>query len=223
VRPIRADGGKAGVVGGSVAGTIDEPGARDVYTYDLHAGDLLYLDGVAACGATTAAKYQLYDAVGNPQLGFDVDVCEDWGRVAVPTDGRYELVVQSDHGGIGPYSILVTGIRPDGGGVVESGGTAAGTIDVAGAIDRWTFEAPVGATVVLTPQLECVDGLKYDVYAPGTESTEIGSAHPICEPTDPFVVTSGGQHTIWVGSTGAASTGPATGAYSLLLTITPPA
>ena len=36
-------------------------------------------------------------------------------------------------------------------------------------------------------------------------------------------MTSGGPHTIWVGATGAASTGPATGAYSLLLTITPPA
>jgi CHAT domain len=223
VRPIRADIERAGVVGGSAAGTIDEPGARDVFAYDLHAGDLLYLDGVAACGPTAAAKYQLLDAAGHPQLAFAVDVCQDWGRVAIPADGQYDLVVQSEQGGTGPYSILVTGIRPDGGGVVEAGGTAVGTIDTAGAIDRWTFEAPVGATVVVTPQLECVDGLEYDVYPPGTESTEIGSAHPICEPTDPFVVTSGGQHTIWVRSTGAASTGPATGAYSLVLTITPPA
>ena len=167
--------------------------------------------------------YQLTNSVGDPLLGFDTNSCQDWGRVPIPADGRYDLVVHSASGATGPYSILATAIRPDGGGVVASGEAAAGTIDVAGAVDRWTFEAPVGATVTITPELGCVDGLKYDLYPPGSESTEIGSAHPICEPTDPFVVTSGGQHTIWVGSTGAASAGPATGAYSLLVTITPPA
>ena len=167
VRPIRADIDKAAVVGGPVAGTIDEPGARDVFTYDLHTGDLLYLDGVTACGPATAAKYQLYDAAGDPQLGYAVDACQDWGRVAIPSDGPYDLVVQSDLGGTGPYSIVVTGIRPDGGGGVESGGTAAGTIDTAGAVDRWTFEAPIGSTVTVAGQLGCVDGLQFDVLAPG--------------------------------------------------------
>jgi hypothetical protein len=223
VRPIRADRTAAGVVGELAAGTIDEPGARDEHTYQLHAGDLLYLDGVGACGPTTAATYQLYDAAGNPQLGFDVDVCQDWGRVAIPTDGPYVLRVQSRAGGIGAYSVLVTSIRPDGGGVVATDQAAAGTIDVAGAIDRWTFEAPVGATVTITPQLGCVDGLVYDVLAPGTDATEIGFARQTCQAPDPFVVTSAGTHTIQVGSNGAASAGPATGAYSLLLTITPPA
>ena len=143
--------------------------------------------------------------------------------MAIPADGPYVLRVQSRTGGTGAYSILVTSIRPDGGGVVATGEAAAGTIDVAGAIDRWTFEAPVGATVAITPQLGCVDGLVYDVLPPGTEPTEIGFARQVCQAPDPFVVTSEGTHTIWVGSNGAASTGPATGAYSLLLTITPPA
>jgi hypothetical protein len=223
VRPIRPDGGRPGEVGASVAGTIDEPGARDVYTYDLRAGDLLYLDGVSACGPTTAAKYQLFDAAGAPQLGFATDVCQDWGRVPIPTDGRYDLVVQSFQGGIGPYSILVTGIRPDGGGPVAPDGTAAGTIDTAGAIDRWTFDAPIGSTVAIAGQLGCVDGLKYDVFPAGSNATEIGFARPTCQAVDPFVVASVGPHTIEVRSDGAASTGPSTGAYSLLVTITPPA
>src|SRR5262245_6556938 len=90
VRPIRPDGGRPGEVGASVAGTIDGPGARDVFPFELHAGDLIYLDGVASCGPTTIAKYQLYDAAGAPQLGFDTDVCQDWGRVAIQADGRYD-------------------------------------------------------------------------------------------------------------------------------------
>ncbi len=223
VRPIRADRVTPGVVGETAAGTIDEPGARDVHTYDLRAGDLLYLDGVGVCGATAPASYQLYDGGGVPLLGFDTDVCQDWGRIQIPTDGRYDLVVQSMYGRTGPYSILVTSIRPDGGGVVASGESATGTIDVAGAVDRWTFDAPVGATVAITPQAGCVDGLTYNVFAPGTESTEIGFARQTCQAPDPFVVTSAGQHTLWVGATGANATGPATGAYSLLVTVTPPA
>ena len=223
VRPIRADRIAPGVIGQPAAGTIDELGATDIYTYDLRAGDLLYLDGLGVCAQTATSKYQLGNASGDPLLGFDVDSCQDWGRVAIPADGRYDLVVHSASGGTGPYSILVTAIRPDGGGVVASGEAATGTIDVAGAVDRWTFEAPVGATVAITPQLECVDGLRFDVFPPGTESTEIGFARQTCEVPDPFVVSSGGSHTIVVDATGAASTGPATGAYSLLVTITPPA
>jgi hypothetical protein len=222
VRPIRADRVAAGVVGQPMTGTIDEPGARDVFTFDLRAGDLLYLDGLGVCGPSGTTKYQLIDAAGNPLLGFDVDSCQDWGRVAILAEGRYELQVRSSAGGTGAYSILATSIRPDGGGAVASGEAAAGIIDVAGAVDRWTFEAPVGATVAITPQAGCVDGLTYDVFPPGTTSTEIGFARQTCQAPDPFVVTSGGQHTIQVAASGAASTGPATGAYSLLVTVTPP-
>ena len=224
VRPIRADRVAPGVVGQPAAGTIDEPGATDIHTYDLHAGDLLYLDGLGVCARARHVHVPARRTRRAIRCSASTSTRARTGvGCAIPADGRYDLVVRSASGGTGPYSILVTAIRPDGGGVVASGEAAAGTIDVAGAVDRWTFEAPVGATVAITPQLECVEGLRFDIFPPGTESTEIGFARQTCEAPDPFVVTSGGSHTIVVDATGAASTGPATGAYSLLVTVTPPA
>ncbi len=113
VQPIRDDRVAAATPGNVVTGSIDQSGARDVYTYELHAGDLLYFDGVGPCAPTTSLKYQLYDSAGRYQLGFDSDACQDGGRVPIVADGTYDLVVFSYQGGTGTYAVLVTTIRPD--------------------------------------------------------------------------------------------------------------
>ena len=124
VHPVRPDRVVPAVVGSPISGTIDEIGAQDRHTLDLHQGDLLYVDGIGACGGTTTIIYDLVDPAGSTRIGFARDACQDGGRAEIVADGPHELVVSGYGRGTGAYSVLLTSIRPDGGAVLTSGALA---------------------------------------------------------------------------------------------------
>ena len=207
------------------AGVIDEPGAqRRATRYDLRAGDLLYLDGVGVCGATTAATYQLYDAAGNPQLGFDIERLPGLGtrgdprrRSVRPARCRAGPAAPGRTASSSPASAPTVGCRRRPVKPLPARSTSPAPSTAGRSRHRSARPSPSHHSSAVSTA-SCTTCSR-------RARTRRRSASPArsAQAPDPFVVTSEGTHTIWVGSNGAASTGPATGAYSLLLTVTPPA
>ena len=199
-------------VGSPASGTIEAAGERHRYDVELTAGALLYADGRGACGADL--RYQLYSPSGVLMFGFDRPVCQDAGRAQVTESGRHELRVDGLQRATGPYDILLSAVRPNGGGVLEPGAVAAGTIDQPGAEDVWTFEGDLGDAISLQPQVECGAELRYEVRS-ASGALPLGIDFRVCDPGF-FIVNEAGPYTLRFYGRELA-----TGPYGLALIVTP--
>ena len=193
--------------------------ARRVTRSTWHAGDLLYLDGRRRLWpATTVQLPAVRRRRAELLWASTLDACQDWGRVAVPADGRYDLVVCSYHGRhravLGSSS---RSIRPDGARMPSS---RAGRRPA-----RSTSPAPTtagrsrrrsGPRSSSRRSSSAATASSYDVYVAGHASRRRSASARLDLRTDRArsSCTSDGPHTISVGSTWRGATGPATGAYS---------
>ncbi|MET3803754.1 RHS repeat-associated protein [Nakamurella sp. UYEF19] len=145
------------VSGATVSGDIDLPGADDVYTLAVTAGTVAYF--AAAAGCADPASGPLYWYLQNPDSGTLTgasDVCTDQGRVVFPTAGTYRLLVTSNQGSIGKYTISWKPSRPDLLRPLVISSTQNGRIDVPGAHDNWTFTLPTSTKLTFTATTGCV-------------------------------------------------------------------
>jgi len=137
----------------------------------------------------------------------DLDICQDQGRVVFTATGTYQLVVDSNDGGVGPFTVTWQTSRPDQNRPLRVDVPAVGTIDKPGAVDRWTFTAQANATLRVAPTASCTaSGLSWTVL--NQTGTPIAGSTAMCA-GDIVAVPDAGRYQVVISGTGAA-----TGSYA---------
>ncbi len=141
-----------------INGDIDLPGAQDVYSFSVEAGDVAYF--AAADCTDTDLQWVVEDPNGAPQAGAAV-ICGDVGRVQFAVGGDYQARVYSVEGATGAYQITWQTSRPDASFDITPGGTGRGDIDLPGAQDVYSFDAAAGVVAFFAAEEGCDDNDMY--------------------------------------------------------------
>ena len=196
----------------TVTGTIDKPGARDIWTVTVTAGAVGYFAADPACDKSQPQKltWDVTDDAGSSLVGASY-ICSDIGRVVFTKAGSYRVVVSSSDGGIGGYAVQWKSSRPDGQHELVSGQTARGTIDKPGARDAWGFAVTAGAVVTFKANPSCDKSaaaqLTWEIVN-GAGDPILGSSY-ICDDLGAVTFPTAGTYQVLV-----ASENGATSAYS---------
>jgi hypothetical protein len=137
---------------GDGAGNIESPGARDIYTFTVEAGQTLYMDGL---GSLSTLRALLTDVAGTslvPEWWLD----RDNGSVTLAS-GTYTLTVYGWADSIGVYSFKLWDVPPPEtfeftiGDTISDGvpGAGAGSIESPGVQDIYAFTAEAGQTIYM--------------------------------------------------------------------------
>ncbi len=172
----RPDTSRPLAAGGTLNGTIDLPGAYDYATLTVTAGTVAYFAADSSCTAPTdpnqgALRWSVINPAGLSFTGSS-SVCDDLGRVRFTQDGVYQLVITSENGGTGRYSVSWSVSRPDATTPMNPGDTATGSIDHPGAYDYRTLTVAAGdvgyfaAAAGCTPASSGQSGLRWQIEDP---------------------------------------------------------
>ncbi len=190
--------------GNAATGTIDTPGARDRYAITVAAGDVGYFaaDTVCADSTATALHWYLILPTGGAFTG-EQNICQDQGRVEFAVAGTYQLVVASNDGGVGSFTVTWLASRPDLARPLPIGGPAAGTINAPGAEDEWTFAASANSSLQITPAASCTaSDLSWTVL--NSTGTPIAGLSSMCD-GDVVPVSDAGTYQVVISARGAAT------------------
>ena len=179
----RPDRVRALLAGQTATGTIELPGAQDVWTMAVPAGAVAYFAADHTCDTSTSGAL-LYSVRGSDGSAFSAGryICDDIGRVAFPNAGTYQLTVTSQGGATRSYSITWEVSRADRALSLQPGQSASGTIDLPGAKDIWTFTVPAGTVAYLDADPKCTaasGNLLYEVQ--DASGASVGGARYICD------------------------------------------
>ena len=179
----RPDRVRALLAGQTATGTIELPGAQDVWTMAVPAGAVAYFAADKKCDQSTSGAL-LYSVRGSDGSAFSAGryICDDIGRVAFPNAGTYQLTVTSQGGETRSYSITWEVSRADHALSLQPGQNASGTIDLPGAKDIWTFTVPAGTVAYLDADPKCTaasGNLLYEVQ--DASGASVGGARYICD------------------------------------------
>jgi hypothetical protein len=199
------------------AGNIESPGATDKYTFNATAGSRI---GITSLGCTTPATYVLSAPSGRQLL--QGNVCGAGDVLDLPGEtGQYSLSVGGGTVNVGTYSLQIATsaasptliLPPAQVSAISIGGTGAGNLPSASAVDDYTFAGGTGQIVnvsKLSGPACCA--LTWQIFAP--DGTTIG-AYPLDPAWDLRVpLTQNGTYELAI--TGAAS------AYSFSFDAAPP-
>ena len=209
----RADRVQPLTAGQTASGTIDQPGAQDVWTMAVTAGTVAYFAADKKCDQSTSSAL-LYQVRGTDGNAFSAGryVCDDIGRVVFANAGTYQLVVASQGGATRNYSITWEVSRADRALSLQPGHNVTGTIDLPGAIDIWTFTVPAGTVAYLDadPQCKATNGnLLYGVQ--DASGAPVGGASYICNSLGRVTFDKTGTYRLTVSSVDGA-----TNSYTIL-------
>jgi RHS repeat-associated protein len=201
--PSRPDQVKPIQPGQTVTGTIDLPGARDVWEMTVPAGTVAYLAADPSCDHSSETKliWNVTDASGSSLIGSSF-ICTDIGRLVFDKAGTYRLMVASSQGQTRPYSVTWVVSRPDQVRSIQPGQTATGTIDLPGARDAWTFTAQAGQTVKLQADPSCNASTTTNLIwwvAAADGSSMVGSSF-ICSDLGTVTLPTAGTYRVMVAS-----------------------
>ncbi len=208
----RPDQSKPLQAGQVASGTIDKPGARDIWTMTVSAGTVAYFAADPSCDHSDefALTWNINNADGSALIGSSY-ICSDVGRVVFAQAGTYQLVVSSVDGKTRPYSVTWEASRPDQVKPLQPGQTASGTIDKPGARDLWTITVSAPTTVHLSAAPSCDSAndtnLTWSVID-ATGAAVVGSSY-MCTDLGAVSLPAAGTYQVAV-----ASEGGQTGAYS---------
>ena len=208
----RPDQSKPLQAGQVASGTIDKPGARDIWTMTVSAGTVAYFAADPSCDHSDefALTWNINNADGSALIGSSY-ICSDLGRVVFAQAGTYQLVVSSVDGKTRPYSVTWEASRPDQSKPLQVGQTASGTIDKPGARDLWTITVSAPTTVHLSAAPSCDTAndtnLTWSVID-ATGAAVVGSSY-MCTDLGAVSLPAAGTYQVAV-----ASEGGQTGAYS---------
>jgi hypothetical protein len=203
----RADRVQTLMAGQTATGTIDLPGARDVWTMAVPAGTVAYFAADKTCDQSTSPALP-YSVQGSDGSAFSAGryICDDVGRVVFANAGTYQLVVASDGGATRKYSITWEMSRADRALSLQPGQTVSGTIDLPGAQDIWTFTVPGGTVAYFDADPNCNaagGNLLYDVQ--DASGTSIDSDRYICDSLGRVAFPKAGTYRLVVSSVGGAT------------------
>ena len=211
------------------AGIIEEPGSQDLYTFSAQAGQRVYFQVLETPATGSLIDLYLADNLGN-QLFYGCLQCGDPGTTRLDRGGTYTLTVGSEDpatAGTGAYRIKLWELPPaDTFAInledeVSNGvpGPGAGTIEIPGATDVYTFSAQPGQRVYFQVQEppQSVDLVSWRLQ----DELENILFDTCLQCGDPGVKTleRGGTYTLTVGN----QTGAATGSYRFRGWNVPPA
>ena len=187
-------------------GDIDLPGAQDVYSFSVAAGDVAYFD--AADCSDSGLQWVVEDPNGAPQAGAAV-ICGDVGRVQFAIGGDYQARVYSVDGATGAYRITWQTSRPDAQFDVGAGETVEGDIDLPGAQDLYSFDAEAGTVAYFAAAESCDDNDRYWTVE-HEDGSVMASTRVMCDDIGRVVFVESGRYRVRVYSVEGG-----TGSYSL--------
>jgi hypothetical protein len=210
------------------AGTIETPGASDVFTFNATAGESVYFDALTGNPCDPRLRWKcvgptnqvVFDRAlaGSPGCGNG-----DPGTVSFQASGTYTLTVYGAVDPTGTYAFSVVPIVDQSfaltlGQAVTNGipGAGAGILETPGALDTYTFQATAGQSVyfdALTGN-PCDPRLRWKCVGPTNQVLfdQWLTATPGCGNGDPGTVTLQASGTYTVTVYGAADS---TGAYGI--------
>ena len=209
----RADRVQPLTAGQTATGTIDLPGAQDVWTIAVPAGTVAYLAAAKNCDSSTSFDL-LYSVRNSDGSAFSAGryVCDDIGRVVFANAGTYQLVVSSVGGATHSYAITWEVSRADRALSLQPGQSASGTIDAPGAQDIWTFDVPAGEVAYFDADPNCKAGngnLLYGIQ--DASGSPIGGDRYICDSLGRIDFPKAGTYHLFVSSVNGA-----TSSYTIL-------
>ncbi len=186
---------------GKGAGRIEMAGAVDEYTFTARAGTPVYLKGEPPC-TNNEVVWELYNPT-NTYVGGS-RVCDDIGRKVLEQDGTYTIKVFGKSTAFGDYGFALLPVAADqtfplkiGDHVsVDKPGKGAGRIEMAGAVDEYTFTARAGTPVYLKGEPPCTNNeVVWELYNP--TNTYVGGSR-VCDDIGRKVLEQDGTYTIKV-------------------------
>ena len=208
------------------AGNIESPGAKDIYLFDAKAGQRVYFRMLEHAKGMEQIKWKLTDSEGAEVF----DTCLGCGETGLHTlrrPGTYTLRVGSNSDpATGQYRLQLFDVPPPhlfaikiGDPIKENApGAGAGSIEVPGALDVYTFTAAAGQRVYFR-LFEHGKGMEQIGWKlTDADATEIFSTCLGCGETGAHTLKKAGTYTLAVG----APRVPAVGAYRMQLFNVPP-
>jgi RHS repeat-associated protein len=186
-------------LGEDAAGTISTTTQHDDFTFRAAAGEIVY--GHAEGDCATGLQWVLLGPRG-VLLGMGPGICQEIGRVVLPTAGTYTVRVRSDGTATGAYRFLVTAVPPTKVDAVAPGQSVMGSIGTAGEWHDYTFAAATGQKITVTAAGTCPGSLSWNLLRPDGSLLDF---HPACGSMGPDAITVPGTYTLRVLGAGAAT------------------
>ncbi len=200
--------GSAGsiVPGQTVRGTV-AGGSTVQYAITIAEPTVGFFAGADNCGDSNTS-WIVYDSA-NQNLTSSEPICNDLGRVVFPAAGTYRLEISNRPGGqASSYELSWLPSRTDRLLALRAGQATNGTIDMPGAQDVYTIDAPAGSVVFVATDSECIGGdMQWSLLEPNDGKTLRNE--PICINLGRHELTTGGTYRIQVRG------GRATGDYRI--------
>jgi hypothetical protein len=206
-------------VPGPGAGTIESPGAKDIYTFSAEPRQTVYLRNLKHDEGMGPIRWKLTDADGLEL--FSTNLTQEPGVEVLRKGGTYTLTVGSDQESpTGTYHVQVLNVPPPHQFAINIGdtikenvpGPGAGIIESPGVKDVYTFSARPGQAVHFHKPMHD-EGMSYiALKLVDADGDEVFSTNLSQEP-GVKVLRKGGTYTLTVGSDNRSETG----AYSLQL------
>ncbi|MCA9290490.1 MAG: hypothetical protein KDA25_05145 [Phycisphaerales bacterium] len=200
---------------GPGAGWIEEAAAIDVYTFEATAGQRIYFDSIAA--STCNLRWRA-EAPSGAVLFNDLTACVDAGEFDLTESGTYTVTASGSTSSTGTYSFVVSRIfEPDEFTIaledvvdVDQPGPGAGTIEEAGAVDVYSFDATTGQRLYFQSLAASTCNLRWRVAAPS--GAVLFNDLSLCTDGGEVELTESGTYVVT--ASGIAS---ATGTYSFII------
>ncbi len=212
---------------GPGAGFIENPGAKDIYTFTAEAGQTVYFQVKQPPKSNDLVSWRLVDEIGNDLFSSCLQ-CGDPGVKTFDQSGTYTIVVGGDQdAGSGTYGIKLWDVPPAEEFTVEIGdeiakdspGEGAGFIETPGVKDKYTFSAEPGQTVYFQVKQPPQTNNLINWYM--VDEVDSNIFYTCLQCGDPGVKTleHGGTYILVVGN----DNDPGTGTYGIKLWNVPPA
>ncbi len=156
--PIRVGDAVSDGVPVAGAGNIESAGGQDIYLFDGQAGQRVYFDALNSDGV---AVWSLHDSEGRALFTHALVASVDPGLMTLPQTGAYTILVHGSGARTGPYEFqlldgtdMVTAVPPTPAPAIstEIGFEVSDSIDLAGEVDTYTFDAEPGQPVYFDAQ-----------------------------------------------------------------------
>ena len=195
-------------LGQAVADSLGEIGQWADYSFTAAAGQVVYGQHGATC--TSGITWEVIDPAGRAVAG--TSACNDIGRVALESGGRYTIRVAGDHTTTGGFAFSVLTVPATRVTPISIGQAVSGSIGAAGQWVEYAFPASAGQVVNLQASKTCVAGLNWALIWPD-ELVRAGTA--TCADIGRQVLATAGTYTIRVYGDNASI-----GAYGFTLSAT---
>jgi hypothetical protein len=205
-----------------VSGTLGVASAADRYTFSAPAGTVVFLSS-SPCPSTPLQWSLLGPDGGSVPGTSSPSVCTAIGRVELPSDGQYTVVVSAppDLSSPASYAIDIRKVAPDDVFTISVGDAVSfnhpkpgmGYLESAGIHHRYLFTAPASGVVELDTASVCGHDLTWTIT--DASGRLVGSALPQCTSFGKVTLTPGAIYTITIAGADATSLG--VGQYGFML------